>query len=52
MNVNIDANDIIENLTQEVSQYIRENAILKAQIKAMNELIESNQELDKSEENN
>lgn len=40
MNINIDANDIIENLLNEIKIHTRENAMLKAQIKAMSELIE------------
>lgn len=44
MQISVDANDIIENLTQEVSKYIRENAILKAQIKVMQEQLELHQE--------
>lgn len=50
MKMEVEVNDIIENLTQEVSKYIRENAILKAQIKSLQEMIETNQELNESEE--
>lgn len=41
MQLNIDANDIIENLLNEIKLNIRENAMLKAQIKVMSELIEA-----------
>lgn len=41
MQLNIDANDIVENLLNEIKLHVRENAMLKAQIKAMSELIET-----------
>lgn len=50
MEMNIDVSLIVENLTQEVSKYVRENAILKAQIKTLQDIIQTNQELNKSEE--
>ena len=43
MQLNIDANDIIENLLNEIKLHIRENAMLKAQIKAMSEFIETDE---------
>lgn len=53
MQTNIDVNDVVENLTQEVAKYIRENAILKAQVKALIEEVETLkefQDLDDSKE--
>lgn len=47
MNINIDANDIIENLLNEIKIQVRENAMLKAQIKVMSEMIET-KELEES----
>lgn len=44
--MNVDVNDVIENLTKEVTKYIRENAILKAQIKSLTETIEINKEVE------
>lgn len=52
MQINIDVNLIIENLTQEVSKYVHENAILKAQIQAMTEMLqEKESETNESESN-
>lgn len=38
--MNIDAMELIEELSKQISQYIKENAILKIQIKKLKEEIE------------
>lgn len=48
MNISIDANEIIKNLTEDIANYARENAILKAQVKVLNDKL-STLELEKED---